>query len=229
MSAARTPFRHRPRRARLGLAAMLVIAVPLLAACEDAESEFFLKLAADWAVEKKLLSLNCTGDPPDCQYDLNEVALGAYITVGRLGAIVREDGQLINAALDGAEVVRKQEEADELAAAGTEQRDLDLINQAIALRPGDWSYHDQRAALLLGQNDDAAAQASFAESERLVRERIKAGASCRPLMLNMLRHRANALEANVKYDPELGVMDQLTAVQNDIADLEGGAPSTWCP
>ena len=148
---------------------------------------------------------------------------------GRLGAIVREDGQLINAALDGAEVVRKQEEADELAAAGTEQRDLDLINQAIALRPGDWSYHDQRAALLLGQNDDAAAQASFAESERLVRERIKAGASCRPLMLNMLRHRANALEANVKYDPELGVMDQLTAVQNDIADLEGGAPSTWCP
>ena len=103
MSAARMPFHHRPRRARLGLAAMLVIAVPLLAGCEDAESEFFLKLAADWAAEKGLLSLNCTGDPPDCQYDLNEVALGAYITVGRLGAIVREDGQLINAALDGAE------------------------------------------------------------------------------------------------------------------------------
>lgn len=139
------------------------------------------------------------------------------------------DEQLINAALDGAEVVRAQEEADELAAAGTEQRNIDLIDQAIALRPGDWSYHDQRAALLLGQNDDAAAQASFAESERLVRERIKAGASCRPLMLNMLRHRASALEANVKYDPELGVLDKLTAVQNDIADLEDGAPSAWCP
>lgn len=229
MNATRMPIHHPSRRAQRRLAALLVIAVPLLAACEDADSEFFLQLAADWAVEKGLMSLNCAGDPSDCQYDLNEVALGRYITLGRLGAMFSEDGQLINAALDGAEVVRAQEEADELAAAGTEQRDLTLIDQAIALRPGDWSYHDQRAALLLGQNDDAAAQASFAESERLVRERIRAGASCRPLMLNMLRHRAIALEANVKYDPELGVLDQLTAVQNDIADLEDGLPSTWCP
>jgi len=208
----------------------MLIAVPLLAACEDAESEFFLELAANWATEKGILSLNCAeGSTSDCQYDLNEGALGAYITVGRAVAVLSEDGRMINSALDAADVVRAQEEADELAAAGTEERDLGKIDEAIALRPGDWSYHEQRAALLLGQDNDEAARESFAESESLVRQRVADGASCRPLMLNMLRHRASALEANVKYDPELGVLDQLAAVQNDIVALEDGLPSTWCP
>jgi hypothetical protein len=212
------------------LLAVFALASPLLAACEDAESEFFLQLAADWATEKGLLSYSCTGSSPsDCEYDLNEVALGAYITLGRMGAAFSPDGRGINAALDGAEVVRRQEEADELAAAGTEQGNLDLIDQAIALRPDDWSYHEQRAALLLAQHDDSAAQASFAASETLVQERIRDGARCEPLMLNMLHHRAAALDAQAKRDPEMGVLEELRQVQNDILDLEGGEPNRWCP
>lgn len=218
----------RPRRL-LGSMAFLMIAAPALAACEDAESEFFLQLASDWAVEKGLLSYSCTGpSTSDCEYNLNEVALGAYIALGRLGNALSQD-RGINAALDSAEVVRQQEQADELAAAGTERADLSLIDQAIALRPNDWSYQEQRAALLIAQGDDSGAQAAFAASETLVQERIRGGARCQPLMLNMLHHRAAALEAQARRDPTGGILEQLGSVQNDILDLQEGAPSAWCP
>lgn len=234
--------RSRPARRRGLLLVLVLMVAPLLAACEDADSEMFLELAADWAVEKNLLTFNCRdAAQTDCEYALNTVQLGVYIAVGRGLALADQfigneaPAAELGAALDAAEVIKAQEEADRLAAAGTAQGDLSLIDQAIEQRPNDWSYHEQRAALLLAQGDDGAAQAAFATSETLVQERIRAGASCQPLMLNMLRHRENALTANAAAvtvsgsGPLADVADKLDAVQNDIADLESGEPSPYCP
>ena len=50
------------------LLALVLLLVPLLAGCNDADSEAVAQLAVDWAVEKGLMSYNCSGpSQSDCE------------------------------------------------------------------------------------------------------------------------------------------------------------------
>jgi tetratricopeptide (TPR) repeat protein len=208
----------------------LVLLSPLLAACEDADSEAIAQLAVDWAVEKGLMSLECSGPgQSDCTYDLNEAALGAYLGIARIGGSLGGMSPEMQAALDAGDVVQVQEEDDELAEKGAREGNLELIDQAIESRPEDWSYHDQRAALLLAQGDTAAAEKSFAEAESLVDKRIAANEDCYILKRNLLNNRMAAINIQLdRYPTNAELNDRLAGAHEQLQALEAGGPGSPC-
>jgi hypothetical protein len=219
-------------RRRILVLAVAVLVTPLLGACDDAESEFIAQLAVDWATEKGLLTLQCQGPgQTDCTYDLNEAALGVYIGLARTaGALTGGLDPATAAALDAGDVVRTQEEDDELAEKGAREGDISLIDQAIESRDQDWSYRDQRAALLLAQGDEQGAQASFAKAESLVQERIDAGGDCVTLRRNLLNNRINAIEIQLDQFPSnVELNDRLAGAHEELQALQSGGPGSPCP
>jgi hypothetical protein len=208
---------------------LFILATPLLSACEDAEAEYMAQLAVDWAVQKGIMSLNCSGPGgTDCEYDLNETMLGIYIGGVKLGTAFGRSPEL-QAALDAGDVILNQEQADELVKAGAESGDLDKIDQAIEARPEDWSYRDQRGAVLLSQGNVQAADASFAEAEALVQERISAGESCQALQRNLLNNRIAALETQLEKNPaDAELNDRFAGAHEELQALESGGPGSPC-
>ena len=79
------------------------------------------------------------------------------IDYGQLGEKMVDDaadnffGSETQAQLDSGEVVNDVRKADELANAGAIAGDVSLIDEAIKLRPNDWSYPAKRTAVLLAQ------------------------------------------------------------------------------
>lgn len=166
----------------------------LLTACEDADTEFLLDIAVEFAQEKGLL--NSDGSP-------NLATLGQYALFGTTG----DPGA--DAALEAGLVVKNLEDADRLAQEGAEEGDMDKIDAAINARPGDWSYREQRAALLMAQGDSQAAEQAMAEADQLVFDQIQAGGDCATLRLNQLRHREQALTTQMQRNPtDAALLDQ---------------------
>lgn len=212
------------------LAAVFVM-TPLLTACEDAEAEMMAQLAVDWAVTKGLMTLECQGPgQTDCTYDLNKGALAFYLGTAKLGTALTGRSPEMQAALDAGDVVYDQEVADELAEQGAREGDLSKIDQAIESRPEDWSYHDQRAALLMAQGNVQEAEASFAQAESLVDERIASGDDCTVLQRNLLNNRIAALEIQLERDPTSAELnDRLAGAHEQLQALESGGPGSPCP
>jgi hypothetical protein len=219
--------------------ALLLLFVPLvLTGCSDDQIDFIIELALDWAIEKNLITVNCPPpyDADDCEFAINgrEIARWKASQNRVLGGAMdifgvdRPDPE-VAAALNAGEVVYTVEQADSLAQQGLEEENVEKVDKAISMRPEDWSYHDQRAALMLSQGDGKAAQTSLNESESLVQARIDGGGDCRRLRLNMLRHREQALSTQAQRHPENGpLLDQLDRTRSQIQALEEGSEQSPC-
>ncbi|MGH2619459.1 MAG: hypothetical protein ACRDHG_02660 [Anaerolineales bacterium] len=203
----------RGRAARL--ICLLVFAAPLLTACNEDDVAFITALAKDWAAGKGLL--DSAGNPD-------------IFNIGLLMANPSSDPQAA-AALEAGLVVKGIEDADRLAQEGAETGDVSKINAAIRSRPGDWSYQEQKAALLLAQDNSEAADSATEESESLVRNRISAGGDCRTLARNMYSHRLNALQTQIGRGSSnsafLKIEADFTRAQLDL--LSAGQPVSFCP
>jgi hypothetical protein len=193
---------------------VLIFALPLLTACTEDDLAFITGLAKEWAAEKGLL--DSAGNP-----DL--------IGIGLLMANPSSDPQAA-AALEAGLVVKGLEDADRLAKQGAEEGDLKKIDAAISARPSDWSYQEQKAALLLAQGDSAAAQSANEKSESLVRDRIQAGGNCRTLARNMYTHRLNALQTQAGRAPSPELTEHINQTRAVLGQLSAGEPiSAFCP
>lgn len=223
-------FRARSRP-RILLLVAVIAAGPLLTACESAEQEAFLNFAVQWAVSKGLISLRCEGGGnQNCEYDLNEGALGTYLTLGRVANVFARD-KSIGIALDAGDVVLKQEQADELVDKGAQEGDLDLIEQALQLRPDDWSYIDNKAAVQLANGDLEGADKSFEKSEEIVKSRAAGGEKCDVLYRNMLNHRISALETQIQRtqgQANAELHDRLAEAHDRLAALNSVGPGSPC-
>ena len=192
---------------------VLIFAAPLLTACTEDDLAFITGLAKEWAAEKGLLD---SAGKPD------------LIGIGLLMANPSSDPQAA-AALEAGLVVKGLEDADRLAKQGAEEGDLKKIDAAISSRPSDWSYQEQKAALLLAQGDAAAAQAANEKSESLVRDRLQAGGNCRTLARNMFTHRLNALHAQAIRAPSAELIERINQTQAVLDQLIAGQPVAFCP
>ena len=211
------------------LLVILLLITPLLAACENSDSEYLAQLAVDWAVEKGIMTLRCEGEgQTNCTYDLNEMTLGFYLGTVKW-ATGKNRSPATQAALDAGDVVYNQEQADELAERGAREGDLSLIDQAIESRPDDWSYHDQRASVLLASGDTEGAEQSFSKAEALVDTRIANGGDCFVLQRNLLNNRIAALEIQLDKKPEnVELNDQYAGAHEQLQALESGGPGSPC-
>jgi hypothetical protein len=191
----------------------------LIASCDPSDSDFILEAGKDWAREHKIL--NADGG----------VNLGAVMS-RTLG--VSTGDPVADTALDAGLAVKKLESADNLAQSGAETGDLKQIESAIALRPDDWSYQEQKGALLLAQGDMEEADKAFAASTILVQDHVRDYESCKFYAMNMLRHRESALLTQINRDSaESPVMvDELIArldsVRTEMHAIEVGSPLSMC-
>ena len=210
-------FRH------LLLGGLLLLLSLSLTACDDPGLvEELAEMALEWANQRKLISTDAEGNiSPDyiqiAGYEAQRVLRG---TTG--------DSDL-DAALIAGPVVKSVHDADKLAEEGMRTRDPAKLDEAIEARPGDWNYHDQKAAILAinGQSDDALF--SFTASEQLVEQRIDEGGSCRGLYQNMLRGRIDALRDQLANDPDDVFTDAaLKQAEQQLAALNGNAPGNVC-
>lgn len=211
------------------LIVVLLLLTLLLVACENSESEFLAQLAVDWAVEKGIMSLRCEGEgQTNCTYDLNEMTLGFYLGTVKWATSKNRSPEM-QAALDAGDVVYNQEQADELVERGARKGDLSLIDQAIESRPDDWSYHDQRASVLLASGDIEGAEQSFSKAEALVDSRIANGEDCFVLQRNLLNNRIAALEIQLDKKPADGELnDRYAGAYEQLQALESGGPGSPC-
>jgi hypothetical protein len=217
---------------RPGIVAVLalILLLPLLSACEDdGLAEMVAEMALEWAEEKSLVSVSGDGD-----ISVNYVQIGLY-ELQRGANWLKGEGsttgdKALDAALDIAPIAKDIRDADKFAAEGMATGDPAKMDQAIAARPNDWNYRDQKAAVLAANGDSEGASDAIAESENLVKQRIADGGSCRGLKQNMLRGREQALEQQLADDPENTVLlDLLARTRAELYALNNSEANSPCP
>lgn len=193
--------------------------LPLLSACEDtAMLEFLAEMAVEWAQQKQILN---------DQNQVDWIQVGAY-QLQRMVAGTTGDNEL-DAALEAGPVVYNFHQADKLSDQGLEEGNVALIDQAINLRPDDWSYYDKKAAVLFNQGNVQEAERNFEEAEWLVDDRIQNGGDCRMLKLNLYRNREQALLSQLPgNETNEALLNALDETQSQIYYLEGNHEKSPC-
>jgi len=214
-------MRRKSKRLLL-LVLLLIISFNLTACADSGMVDELLEMAIEWADQRDLIDVDGEGN-----IGVNYVQVGLYEAERRWAGTTGDDE--LDAALIAGPVIKSVADADALAAEGMRSRDPAKLDAAIAARPGDWNYHDQKAAILGINGDTNAALDAFARSEQLVEARINDGASCRGLYQNMLRGRINALREQLGNDPDNVFNDAaLKQAEQQMADLNGNAPGNVC-
>ncbi len=199
---------------------LLLLLLPLLSACQDTEMlDFLVELAVEWAQEKGILT---------AENNVDWVQVGSY-QLQRAWSGTTGDNEL-DAALEAGPVVHNFHQADKLSEQGLEEGDVSKIDQAITLRPDDWSYYDKKAAVLLKQGNVQEAERSLEESEWLVDDRIKNGGDCKMLRLNLYRNREQAVVSQMTAgEMNEGLLNLLEETQTEIYYLENNHADSSCP
>ncbi len=194
--------------------------LPLLSACEDtAMLDFLAEVAVEWAQEKGILTAENTVD---------WIQVGAY-QLQRAVAGSTGDSEL-DAALEAGPVIHNFHQADKLSDEGLAEGDVGKIDQAISMRPDDWSYYDNKAAVLVTQGNAEEAERNLEEAERLVDDRIQNGGDCQVLKLNLYRNREQALLSQLDgNEGNQHLLDLLDETQSQIYYLENNHPNSPCP
>ena len=208
---------------RFLLAILLLFFTPLLTACEDeGMAELVVEMALEWATENNLISFDAEGN-----ISPNLLTLGIYEARRRWAGTTGDSA--LDAALEAGPVAWSIHQADSLAQQGMAEGDPALLDQAISLRPHDWSYRDQKAAILLEQGKVDEAQSTMNEAYNLVLERSAAGGNCRGLHQNMLRNRQNALMDQLAKNPDHpGLLEALMDAQDMLYQVENNGPDSPC-
>lgn len=198
---------------------VVLLILPLLSACEDTEMlDFLVEMAVEWAQEKGIIN---------AENQIDWLQVGAY-QLQRTVSGTTGDSEL-DAALEAGPVVHNLHQADKLSEQGLEQGDVALIDQAIDLRPDDWSYYDKKAAVLYSQGNVQEAERSFEESEWLVDDRIQNGGDCTMLKLNLYRNREQALLSQLPgNETNEGLLKALDETQSMIYYLENDHENSPC-
>jgi len=208
----------------------LILLLPLLSACEDdGLVEMAAEMALEWAEGRSLVSVSGEGD---ISVNYGQIALYQVQRAGNyaIGRGFTTNDEALDAALDIAPIAKDIRDADKLAAEGMASDDPTKMDEAIAARPNDWNYRDQKAAVLAANGDSEGASDAIAESEQLVNQRVADGGNCRGLKQNMLRGREQALEQQLAGDPENTVLlDLLARTRAELYALNNSEANSPCP
>ena len=204
----------------------------------EVDAEFAAGLAAEWAVEKNIVSTDCPPpyDGQGCEFSFNPAEIARHrasqhpiagIGLGAIGARTMEPEAA--AALGAASVAAGLTKAEKLADEGLKEGNLEKIDRAIALRPDDWSFRERRAAFLLAEGREDDAGRTTRESESLVDEHIRSGGDCRALQKNLLQNRRQALTQASEENPNnRSLRDQIDITQDQLAAVENDAADSPC-
>lgn len=172
---------------KIPLCLVVIVCSMLLSACDY---DLMFDLAVDWAVDEGVL---------DGNEEIDYVNLGRQMTDDAVDSFFGDETQ---AQLESGEVVNDIREADELANAGAMSGDVSLIDDAIKLRPDDWSYTAKRTAVLLAQGERTFWGQSRANEVRQVQNSIANGNDCVSAYRNLYQQRVAAYTQQLEYYPD---------------------------
>lgn len=147
---------------RITLLLILVCAALLLtlAACDAEDTKFVQDMADEWAREKNINPQNKDGS----------INIGGAFNAGLSMAGITSNGDEADAAVQAGTVLFTVKEGDQLAGEGLDTRDLKKVDEAILLRPNDYSYHNARGAILLASGDPDGAKKEWETATNLAKE-----------------------------------------------------------
>ena len=131
-------MRAMSKRKYLILASLVFFIMALLpSGCSPEGRELAISFLREWAVEKDI-------DPGT--------------TTGKLNIAMRVMGgstgdEAADAAIDGGRVIKNLVDADKLMDEGRESGDIGKVDEAIEMRPGDWTYRVSKSNIFLRQGD----------------------------------------------------------------------------
>lgn len=138
--------------------------------------------------------------------------------------------------LDGLDVIRDIEKADNLAAEALADWDTSKMSSAVSIRPEDWRLREQEGVVWLANANGAAAQTSFTKADELLRESLQSGGNCFALRRTQLENRLFALSdaiATKKLEnpggPEIEVLQaENRRVADELTMMSTNQQSDFC-
>lgn len=95
--------------------------------------------------------------------------------------------------LDGLDVIRDIEKADQLADEAMVNLDTAKMSSAVSIRPHDWTLQEKDAAVWLAHGNAAAAQTAFSRSDDILLESVAKGEDCIQLRQHQLKVRRDTI------------------------------------
>lgn len=173
-----------------GLMLIVLICAVFLSGCSDAEWELIEEFFVVWAEDNGLLV--------DGEWQPEGVVVAAVQNT--IDDVTNSDASV---QLDGLDVVRDIEKAEELSDEALKNHDPAMLELPKEMRPNDWAILEKEAVIWGGAHNSAAAQSAISESDELLRKHLEHGGSC-------LSARREQLET------------RLTITWDEIMNLEGG-------
>ncbi|MCJ7695835.1 MAG: hypothetical protein MUO40_10465, partial [Anaerolineaceae bacterium] len=99
--------------------------------------------------------------------------------------------------LDGLAVVDDYEDANALADEALKYQDTRTMNEAIDLRPNDWTLHEKNAVLLADLGKDLNADNAFQKADSLVLQNLGPEDDCRSARVSQLEQRLENLRYQI--------------------------------
>lgn len=128
-----------------------------------------------------------------------------------------------NVQLDGLEVIRDIQKAEDLAHAAFVHKDTDEMQEAVKMRPEDWRLQEQNAALWLYNSNSSAANTAQTTADDLLQNSIRGG-NCVALRKQQLEYRERSIQKSLsecltKEDCANAALDE--ALFNTQEELQG--------
>ena len=171
------------------IAVVLILCSLLLAGCDDADWDLVLDALADWAEENGLIvdgEFQPGGAPEIIAKDMMEDWINSQESVR----------------LDGLDVVRDIEKANQLSDDALTNLDTDKMREAIALRPNDWVLNEKDAVIWGAYHNAAAADAAILQSDSLLKESFRVGDNCVAARKSQLDMRISLLWSEINFQED---------------------------
>ena len=202
------------RLRRTSLIVGFVLITPMLSACTQEDIDWLFAIGEEWGRANGVID------------DAGNINYGQAVM--QLFGLPFGDAD-VAAALDAGSVVANLEELNLQVREAVETGDIAKVEAAIEARAKDWGFHEQKAALLMGQGNLSGAESAFADSENLVRSQISKGGDCTLLARNMLTHRINALETQLGLRPNDQLSSRAAETQAQLDALAANQSIAFCP
>jgi len=130
----------------------LILAMTLGSGCTSADWADLIDIGKSWAQANNVLDAD--GKP-------------TWSTIGRVGLGMTTGDPGVDAVIDAGAVVDNFNKAEKLSEEGRQNHDVTLVDKAINLRPKDYSYRNQKGAMLFFVGDGTAAEEEYDSADDL--------------------------------------------------------------
>lgn len=206
------------------LVIIALVCALLLTACSDAEWELIEEFFVVWAEENGLFV--------DDELQIDKAA--TTLIKNEINNVLQPEE---NIQLDGLDVIKDIEKADELSNQALEDFDPEKMQSALKIRPDDWRLHEDDAALAAAQGDVAGVMKATARSDQLVIQSVKFEENCLAVRRAQLETRLETTWSAIlafESRPENKGMDAVllrelhTTTRDELKEMNEFSESPFC-